>query len=85
MPKTKPPFKLAVSAVFLQAQELDAAQVAARLQPDYPGEKQFSVRNIDNALQSLKTVGILRATRESGESVYYELTSEGRAKVLKNL
>ena len=81
----KPPFKLAVAAVFLPSETLDAAAVQARLRGEYEGAKMFTPSSVEAALQSLKTVGILCSSESAFGNIVYSLTDSGKEKVLRSL
>lgn len=77
----KHPFKLAVAALFVDKEQLDCAQVIKCLDADYKERKILCTANVENALHSLKVVGILKNLDGGG----YALTAQGRARVLKYL
>jgi len=83
MPAVKPPFRLAVAAVFLDGAARGAGEVLELLQKDYVGEKICTLPTIEVSLQNLKTVGILASQPGDSAEARYALSRHGRERVLK--
>lgn len=81
MPQTKPPFKLALAALFLDKKPRGAAQAAEELRKEYVGAPFFTPDFVAYQLHSLKAVGIL----EVDENGLYSMTRSGEERVSKNL
>jgi hypothetical protein len=87
MRKASPPFKLALAALFLDGARLGAAEAFSALEPEYGDRRFFSAAFVENALQSLRAVGILTSGEEGGEEggPRYALTAYGRERTLGGL
>ena len=86
----KPPFRLAVGAVLLDGVPRTPAEVLNALRPDYTGERLATLPNVEEQLQALKAVGVVKiaaeALGEEGELVQTYIVSDyGRDKVQRNL
>ena len=81
MPQTKPPFKLALAALFLDKKPRDATLAAEELREDYAGSRFFNPDFVAYQLHSLKAVGILQVD----ENNFYSITRSGEERVSKNL
>jgi hypothetical protein len=76
----KPPFRLAVAALFLDGDRLSPEEVLASLAGEYARAGFFGPKAVALCLQCLSVNGILR--EETGR---YLLTGYGRERVRKNL
>ena len=85
MPVVKPPFRLAVAAVFLDGEAREAGEILVLLQKDYAGEKICTLPTIEDSLQNLKAVGILIFSPDDSTGARYALSRHGRDKVLRAL
>lgn len=87
---SKPPFRLAVGAVLLDGQPRTPAEVLDAIRPGYTGERLATLANVEEQLQALKAVGIVKIAAEAlgdaGELVQtYIISDYGRDKVQRNL
>ena len=79
------PLRLAVGRLLLDGAPRTACDVCTALEPEYAGERQINVANIEAQLQALKGVGIVTVCNESDQGVVYGITPDGRQRVLRNL
>lgn len=81
MPQAKPPFKLALAALFLDNMPRDAARAAEDLRAEYACSRFFSPDFVTYQLHSLRAVGILQVD----ENGFYSLSKSGEERVKKSL
>ena len=78
----KPPFKLVIVKTLFDGKARDAQAVLEALKPEYAGEKQLNIREIEHHLQALKAVGLVQVQEErlqDGELIQsYTVTDYGR-------
>lgn len=82
----KQPLRLTIASVLADGVPRTADDLAALLQPSYPGERQINPQNLENQAQALRAVGIVSVVEEhidqKGQLVQaYTLTDYGREKV----
>lgn len=81
MPASKPPFKLALAALFLDGKPRGFMEAAEDLRPEYQGARFFTPDFVAYQLHSLKAVGIL----EIDDNNLYSLSRSGEKRVRKSL
>ena len=81
MPQAKPPFKLALAALFLDKKPRDTAQAAEDLRKEYLGAPFFTPDFVAYQLHSLNAVGILQVDGYG----FYSITRSGEERVSNNL
>ena len=82
----KEPLRLTIASVLADGIPRTAEELAARLGPLYPGERQINPQNLDDQAQALRAVGIVAVAEERVDDVgrlvqSYTLTAYGREKV----
>lgn len=82
----KPPIRLAIALLLCDGEAYTASRVHAALLPHYSGERQFTLQALEEHLQALKAVGIVRIAEErldeEGTLIQsYALTSYGRSRI----
>ena len=82
----KPPLRLAIALLLCHEEAYTAAGVHAALLPQYTGERQFTLQALEEHLQALKAVGIVRIAEEhldeAGTLIQsYALTPYGRSRI----
>jgi ribosomal protein L15 len=81
----KPPFRLVIAHALLDGNPRNAQEIAEKLAPQYPRERQVNLREIEHHLQALKAVGILEIAQEQlcNEKLVlsYKITGHGSARV----
>lgn len=86
----KPPLRLAIAALLLDGTPRTAQAVFEALAPGYPGERQLSPATVEEHLNALKAVGIVRAEDEDVDAsgrllLSFAITGYGRRKVEASL
>lgn len=86
MKQTKPPFKLALAALFLDAMPRTAEDVFSALQEEYSQKPFFTAKLVESSCQALTSIGILeRCGLSDAGSVLFKITRHGTGKVCANL
>ena len=85
MSTVRPPLKLAVAAFFLDKQPHGISETVAAMQKTYRAEKYVNAKAVETALQSLKSIGILKQLDSSVTEPCYHISITGQAKVQKAL
>ena len=81
-----PPFKLSVAALLLDGIARTPSAILEDLAGEYAGSRLLTRAHVEEALQSLKTVGIVAIADSGGErEPAYILTRNGKDRVLKAL
>lgn len=82
----KPPFKLALAALFLDGKPRSATDVSAELQSEYGGRRFFTKPFAATSLQSLASIGVFEncGASENGDPLY-KISPHGCTCVRKNL
>ena len=82
----KPPFRLALAALFLHGVARTAEEALALLTPAYGKEKLCRLTSVEKRLYTLKAVGIVQSVEDpEGSPQRWTLTRTGRERVLKAL
>lgn len=85
MTAVKAPLRMAVMAVLETGEPLTAADISGRLALDYSGERQSAPGAVEDHLQALRAVGLVRraAAYLAGERLIesYCITGRGRARL----
>ena len=81
----RPPLKLAIAAFFLDNQAHGISETVAAMQQAYRAEKYVNAKAVETALQSLKSIGILKQLDSSVTEPCYHISITGQAKVQKAL
>ncbi len=84
--QAKPPFRLALAALFLDGVARTAEEALALLTPLYGREKLCRPASVEKRLYTLKAVGIVQSVEDpEGSTPRWTLTRTGRERVLKAL
>ncbi|MBI4806567.1 MAG: hypothetical protein HY795_15175 [Desulfovibrio sp.] len=86
----KPPLKFMIVKSLLDSKGKNAKEIHDHLKHDYGAEKQLSIESVENHLQTLKTVGVVKVVSVNrGEDeelvIQYSITKNGRALISKSL
>ena len=86
----KPPMRLAIGTLMLDGKARTAKDVYNELAPQYGGERQVNLTNLENHLQSLRAVGILAVTegnhmQNANAETLYVISIDGERRVKKYL
>lgn len=88
--RIKPPMRLAIGKLMLDGKARSAEDVRNELTPQYDGEKQLNLPNLENHLQALRAVGILAVaerdyTQNANPDTAYIISVDGERRVKKYL
>jgi DNA-binding PadR family transcriptional regulator len=82
----QPPFKLCVAVLLLDGTARTPARMLEDLAPRYAGSRLLTPANLESALQSLQSVGIVQVAAAENDGIpLYTLTGYGRAKTARAL